>query len=59
MEINPASLTTNGIYSNNDLDCLRNHIMFPVEKPSVLNIIDRQAMGQHIQKKYRHAKLLG
>ena len=31
-----------------DLDRLKNHIMFPVEKPAILNVIARGAMGQTI-----------
>lgn len=46
--ISPSSLATSGIYSNEDLDRLRNHIMFPVEKPSMLNTLARGAMGQRV-----------
>jgi len=46
--VNPAFLATSGIYSSNDLECLKSHIMFPVEKPSMLNIIAGGAMGQRI-----------
>lgn len=46
--INPSSLATSGIYNNEDLDRLRTHIMFPVEKPSTLNTIARGAMGGNI-----------
>ena len=42
---NPASLATSGIYSQEDLDRLRDHIMFPAEKPIVLNTIARGIMG--------------
>jgi len=48
MKVNPACFAMSGIYFNNNLDCLRNHIMFPVEKLSVLNTIARGAMGQRI-----------
>ena len=34
---NPASLAKNGIYTEKDLENLRERIMFPVEKSSVLN----------------------
>jgi len=34
------------IYSDNDLDTLRDHIMFPAERPSVLNTVDRGMIGQ-------------
>lgn len=46
--VSPSSLATNGIYSGEDLDRLRNHIMFPVEKPSMLNTLARGAMGQSV-----------
>ncbi|XP_072766924.1 uncharacterized protein [Anoplolepis gracilipes] len=46
--ISPTSLATSGIYSDEDLDRLRDHIMFPMEKPSMLNTIARGAMGQEI-----------
>jgi len=36
------------IYSIGDLDRFRNHIMFPMEKPSMLNTIARGAIGQRI-----------
>jgi len=44
----PSSLATSGIYTNEDLDRLRMHIMFPVEKPSMLNTLARGAMGGRI-----------
>lgn len=44
----PAALATSGIYSTEDLDRLRAHIMFPVEKPSVLNTMAQGAMGRKI-----------
>jgi len=44
----PSSLATSGIYTSEDLDRLRMHIMFPVEKPSMLNTLARGAMGGHI-----------
>lgn len=46
--ISPDSLASSGIYTNEDLDRLRDHIMFPMEKPSMLNTIARGAMGQPI-----------
>jgi len=36
-----ALSTMNGIYSENDLETLRDHIMYPAERPSVLNIARR------------------
>lgn len=46
--VSPTSLATSGIYSSDDLDRLRNHIMFPVEKPSMLNTLAKGAMGQYV-----------
>lgn len=46
--VSPASLATSGIYSDEDIDRLRDHIMFPMEKPSMLNTIARGAMGRKI-----------
>lgn len=46
--VSPDALATSGIYSSEDLDRLRDHIMFPVEKPSMLNTIARGALGQNI-----------
>ena len=46
--MSPAHLATSGIYTEDDLDRLRNHIMFPVEKPAILNVIARGAMGQAV-----------
>jgi len=46
--VSPDSLATSGIYTPEDLSRLRDHIMFPMEKPSTLNAIARGAMGQTI-----------
>ena len=46
--MNPTSLATSGIYTTQDLDRLRNHIMFPIEKPSVINTLVQGAMGRNI-----------
>lgn len=46
--VSPAALATSGIYSAKDLDRLRNHIIFPIEKPSMLNTLAQGAMGQPI-----------
>ncbi|KYN22230.1 hypothetical protein ALC57_05377 [Trachymyrmex cornetzi] len=43
-----SSLATSGIYNPEDLERLRSHIMFPVERPSMLNTIARGAMGNEI-----------
>ncbi|KYQ47802.1 hypothetical protein ALC60_13167, partial [Trachymyrmex zeteki] len=47
--VSPTSLATSGIYSDEDLNRLRSHIMFPVEKPSMLNTLARGALGGSIQ----------
>ncbi|KYQ58524.1 hypothetical protein ALC60_02477, partial [Trachymyrmex zeteki] len=47
--VSPTSLATSGIYNPNDIDRLRSHIMFPVEKPSMLNTLARGALGGAIQ----------
>ncbi|XP_070516639.1 uncharacterized protein [Cardiocondyla obscurior] len=39
--LTPGSLATSGIYSQADIDKLRNHIMFPAEKPALLNSMAR------------------
>jgi hypothetical protein len=44
----PTTLATSGIYTSEDLDRLRNHIMFPVEKPSTLNNLAKGTMGHAI-----------
>ncbi|RLU14661.1 hypothetical protein DMN91_006526 [Ooceraea biroi] len=46
--ISPSALATSGIYSTDDLNRLRDHIMFPVEKPSTLNTLAQGAMGHAI-----------
>lgn len=46
--ISPSELATSGIYSSSDLERLRSHIMFPVEKPQMLSTLARGAMGQNI-----------
>jgi len=46
--VNPASLGTSGIYSSDDLDL--GHIIFLVEKPSMLNTIAKGAMRQCISE---------
>ena len=45
----PKSLATSGIYTQADLDNLRDHIMFPAEKSAVLHTIARGFTGQEIQ----------
>lgn len=42
---NPADLATSGIYTEKDLDQLRERIMFPVEQSSFLNDLTREMRG--------------
>jgi hypothetical protein len=44
----PSSLATSGIYTDEDLSKLREHIMFPAERASVLDIVARGVAGQAI-----------
>lgn len=46
--VSPDALATSGIYTEEDLTRLRDHIMFPVEKPATLNIIAHGAMGGRV-----------
>ncbi|XP_067209354.1 uncharacterized protein [Linepithema humile] len=43
--ISPGSLATSGIYTEGDLSDLRDHIMFPAERPAMLNTLARGMMG--------------
>lgn len=43
--ISPGSLATSGIYTEKDLTDLRDHIMFPAERPAMLNTLARGMMG--------------
>ena len=42
---NPSNLVTSGIYSEKDLQELKERIMFPVERPAVLNDFAREVNG--------------
>ncbi|KYN45242.1 hypothetical protein ALC56_00321 [Trachymyrmex septentrionalis] len=44
--VNPGALVTSSIYSQSDLEELKDHIMFPAERPAILNIIARGILGQ-------------
>lgn len=46
--VNPENLATSGIYTEKDIKDLRERIMFPVEKPAVLNDLARKMHGQPI-----------
>lgn len=41
-------LATSGIYSSTDLDRLREHIMFPVERTALINNFAKAAVGHHV-----------
>jgi len=43
--LTPGPLAVSGIYSDTDLEKLRNHIMFPAEKPALLNAVARGLTG--------------
>lgn len=43
---NINSLATSGVYTSAELDQLREHIMFPAERPAVLNTVARGLMGK-------------
>jgi len=43
--LTPGPLAVSGIYSDADLEKLRNHIMFPAEKPALLNAVARGLTG--------------
>jgi len=44
--ISPGALATSEIYSQEDLEELKDHIMFPAERPIILNIVARGIIGQ-------------
>ena len=44
--ISPEALATSGIYSQSDLEELKDHIMFPAERSVILNTIARGILGQ-------------
>lgn len=41
----PGPLAISGIYSQTDIEKLRDHIMFPAEKPALLNAMARGLSG--------------
>ena len=41
-----GNLATSGIYTQEDLDKLRQAVMFPSDRPAILNILARKASGQ-------------
>jgi len=42
----PGSLEASGIYTNTELENLREHIMFPAEKNEILNTMARGTKGE-------------
>ncbi|KAK2575369.1 hypothetical protein KPH14_008478 [Odynerus spinipes] len=42
--LTPGHLATSGIYSQEDIDRLRDHIMFPAEKPAILNTVAQKLL---------------
>ena len=49
--ISPVELATNGIYSNTELDQIRERISFPVERSAELNDIAREMRGYPLTNK--------
>ncbi|XP_071576447.1 uncharacterized protein, partial [Temnothorax nylanderi] len=47
--LTPGPLAASGIYSEKDLEKLRDYIMFPAEKPAVLNSMARGLTGHSVQ----------
>lgn len=47
--LTPGPLAVSGIYSEKDIEKLRDHIMFPAEKPALLNIMARGITGHTVQ----------
>lgn len=45
---NPAALATAGIYGKEDLDVLRQTLLFPMKKHAILNIMARGTSGQSV-----------
>ncbi|KAK2578446.1 hypothetical protein KPH14_012586 [Odynerus spinipes] len=48
--LTPGSLASSGIYTEKEIEELREHIMFPVEKSAVLNTFARGYTGQDIDQ---------
>lgn len=48
--LTPGPLAVSGIYSEKDLEKLRDHIMFPAEKPALLNSMARGMSGHVIRE---------
>ncbi|XP_078051321.1 uncharacterized protein LOC144477472, partial [Augochlora pura] len=47
--INPSNLATSGIYTQNNLNNLSDHIIFPAEKSAILNSVARTMTGKEIR----------
>lgn len=46
--LTPGPLAISGIYSQHDIEKLRDHIMFPAEKPALLNAVARGLTGHSV-----------
>ncbi|XP_072764372.1 uncharacterized protein [Anoplolepis gracilipes] len=46
--LTPGPLAISGIYTEKDIEKLRDHIMFPAEKPALLNFVARGITGQAV-----------
>lgn len=46
--LTPGPLAISGIYSETDIEKLRDHIMFPAEKPALLNAVARGLTGHSV-----------
>ncbi|KMQ83670.1 hypothetical protein RF55_19386 [Lasius niger] len=46
--LTPGPLAISGIYFEKDLEKLRDHIIFPTEKPALLNTVARGLTGHSI-----------
>lgn len=47
--LTPGPLAISGIYTEKDIEKLRDHIMFPAERPAVLNSMAHGLTGHHVQ----------
>lgn len=47
--LTPEPLAVSGIYTEKNLEKLRDHIMFPAEKPALLNTMARAVMGYSVK----------
>jgi len=45
--VDPGPLAISGLYSEENIEKLRNHIMFSAEKPALLNKVARRITGSN------------